>query len=265
MNRRLLDIFLRQSIAVPAGRDMFVIIALLMVLATTPSVGATDGPGDLDTALSLATMLQAARAVIGSSQAVINDPSLGDKGLTGDIVLERTVEKYIEMRDGREPVLDEQTREGRLIRAQMDAIRDVVDANQSSINQPGIAFKGFVPAVFARLTNERFAQMIGQEAEIKVTAPVGLVRNRKARPDEWEANVIETKLLAEDWPHGRVFQAQAINRGRDAFRVLVPEYYSTACLACHGEPKGEIDITGYPKEGGKEGNLGGVISITLYE
>ena len=34
---------------------------------------------------------------------------------------------------------------------------------------------------------------------------------------------------------------------------------------CHGSPQGEIDITGYPKEGGKEGDLGGVISITLYK
>ena len=36
------------------------------------------------------------------------------------------------------------------------------------------------------------------------------------------------------------------------------------CLTCHGEPKGEIDVTGYPKEGGKLGDLGGVISITLF-
>lgn len=257
--------FLRQSLAALKDRDISLIVVLLVVLVTTRGVGATDDPDDLDTALSLATMLQAARSVIGSSQALINDPSLGDKGLTGDAVLERAVSKYIEMRDGNELVLDEQTRQGRLMRAQMDAIRDVVDANQSSINQAGIGFKGFVPAVFARLANERFSQIVGEEAEIKVTAPVEFVRNRKARPDKWETNAIETELLAADWPHGQVFQARAANRGRKAFRVLVPEYYSTACLACHGEPKGEIDITGYPKEGGKEGDLGGVISITLYE
>ncbi len=28
--------------------------------------------------------------------------------------------------------------------------------------------------------------------------------------------------------------------------------------------QGEIDITGFAKEGAKEGDLGGVISITLY-
>jgi hypothetical protein len=66
------------------------------------------------------------------------------------------------------------------------------------------------------------------------------------------------------WPEGQVFTTEAASQGRDAFRVLVPEYYSAGCLACHGEPKGEIDVTGYPKEGGKLGDLGGVISITLF-
>jgi hypothetical protein len=52
--------------------------------------------------------------------------------------------------------------------------------------------------------------------------------------------------------------------GREAFRFLVPEYYQESCLSCHGQPQGELDITGYPKEGGEEGALGGVISVTLF-
>jgi hypothetical protein len=44
---------------------------------------------------------------------------------------------------------------------------------------------------------------------------------------------------------------------------MVPEYYATSCLACHGDPKGSLDVTGYPREGRHEGDLGGVISITL--
>ena len=46
--------------------------------------------------------------------------------------------------------------------------------------------------------------------------------------------------------------------------MLVPEYYTAGCLSCHGEPQGEIDVTGSPQEGGKLGDLGGVISITLF-
>jgi hypothetical protein len=45
--------------------------------------------------------------------------------------------------------------------------------------------------------------------------------------------------------------------------MLVPEYYTVSCLECHGSPKGSLDITGYPREGGKPGDLGGVISITV--
>jgi len=46
---------------------------------------------------------------------------------------------------------------------------------------------------------------------------------------------------------------------------MVPEYYGESCLACHGTPKGKMDITGYPKEGRKLNDLGAVISITLYQ
>jgi len=42
---------------------------------------------------------------------------------------------------------------------------------------------------------------------------------------------------------------------------VAPIYYEKACLACHGEPKGEIDVSGYPKEGHKEGDLAGAITV----
>jgi len=146
----------------------------------------------------------------------------------------------------------------------MAAIVAVTDDNQATINQKGTAFKGFIPAVFARLVSENFNQMAKGEAEAKVTAPPELVRNRKARPDAWEADVMKTKLLSAEWPKGQSYSAVVDTSGRPAFRVAVPEYYAASCLTCHGSPKGEMDLTGYPKEGGKTGDLGAVISITLY-
>jgi general secretion pathway protein A len=44
---------------------------------------------------------------------------------------------------------------------------------------------------------------------------------------------------------------------------MLPLFYSKQCLVCHGNPKGEVDISGYEKEGFKEGDLGGAISIVL--
>ena len=150
------------------------------------------------------------------------------------------------------------------MRAQIAAISEMMDENQATINKHGIGFKGFVPAVFARLVNERFKRQIGREAEIKVTAPMHLVRNRKARPDTWESEAILKKLMSEAWPRGNIFTERTMKGSRPALRVLVPEYYGKGCLSCHGQPKGEIDITGYRKEGGKLGDLAGAISITLF-
>ena len=62
---------------------------------------------------------------------------------------------------------------------------------QATINEKGTGFKGFIPAVFRRLVSETFNGLAENEAVIKVTAPPDLVRNRKARPDAWEKEVIE--------------------------------------------------------------------------
>ena len=220
---------------------------------------------DVETALSLANLLRSARAVISANQDLINDPAIGDKGLTSAVVLDKAFERYQE-KTGNDPrSVDPDTREGRLLAAQIAAIAEVMDDNQASINKQGQGFKGFVPAVFARLANEQFRANIGDLAEIKVTAPKSLVRNRKALPDSWENEVIEQTLMQPNWPAGDFFTAETASGGRDAFRILIPEYYSEGCLKCHGEPSGEIDVTGYPKEGGKLGDLGGVISITLFK
>jgi Protein of unknown function (DUF3365) len=161
--------------------------------------------------------------------------------------------------------VDPKSPQGRLLRAMMAAIVAATVENQGTINEKGTGFKGFIPALFARLVSEHFDQMAKGEAEVKVTAPPELVRNRKALPDPWETDVIKAKLLDPQWPKGQSYSAVVDTNGRPAFRVMVPEYYAASCLACHGEPKGESDITGYPKEGGKLGDLGAAISIILYQ
>ena len=96
-----------------------------------------------------------------------------------------------------------------------------------------------------------------------MTAPEELIRNRKARPDDWEQKTIEGKFLSPGWPKGKSFIQDVEVDGHPALRMLIPEYYSASCLVCHGQPKGQVDVTGYPKEGKAEGDLAGAISITL--
>jgi hypothetical protein len=215
-------------------------------------------------AQNLAEMLRDGRTVISNNQALINDPNLGDKHLTGRVVLDQAVQSYAKATGSDPTTIDPSSRQGRLLGAMMAAIVAATDDNQATINAKGTGFKGFIPAVFARIVSEDFNQRAKGEAEVKVTAPPELVRNRKARPDAWEAEIIKTKLLDAQWPRGQSYSAVVDTNGRPAFRVAVPEYYAASCLACHGTPKGEMDLTGYPKEGGKLDDLGAVISITLY-
>jgi len=245
------------------ARGLAVVLAVSGGLAAAPARAADDS--DATVAAHLAEYLRSARTVISQSQDLINDPAKGDKGLTPDRVIAEASAIY-QKQVGEDPLAtDPASREGRLLRAQMAAIREVIEANEPLINKAGQAFKGFIPATFARLVNESFAAAVGKEARIKVTAPQTLVRNRAARPDAWENAIIEDKFEHGDWPKGQSFSQTADVDGHAAFRMIVPEYYKPSCLTCHGEPKGQMDITGYPKEGGKEGDLGAAISVILFK
>jgi hypothetical protein len=246
------------------GAGFLVLVTLVMSLGLVADRAFGSQSDEIAIALSLAKLLQAGRSVISGNQALINDPSRGNKGLTGDVVLAAAVEKYTKATGVNPEALDSASHQGRLLRAEMASIKEVMDENQALINEKGEGFKGFIPATFARLVTERLQTKIGNEAEIKVTAPPKLVRNRKSRPDAWERSIIESKFLSPDWPRGQLFAQAEPNKGRAAFRVMVPEYYVPSCLSCHGPKKGEMDITGYPKEGASEGDLGGIISITLF-
>lgn len=242
----------------------------MLVRSLTAAVLALGGVGasadePVETGERLAALLRAARTVVAAHQDLINDPSLGEKELDGRRFAAET-EAAFEAAWGAPPLVGiRDTREQRLVEAQLEAIREVVEEHQMLIDEQGVGFKGFIPAVFARLVNERFAEKVGDLARVKVTAPRDLVRNRKARPDEWEGAVIETRFLDPDWRTGDAFWEETEVAGRQAFRMLIPEYYAPACLSCHGGPAGELDVTGYPKEGGREGDLGGAISIVLFQ
>ena len=239
-------------------------LALLGAVLSLSSVSAEE-QSDQIVAARLAEFLRSARTVISQHQDLINDPAKNDKGLTGERVLAEATAIYQKQTGENPAAVDPGSMEGKLLRAQSEAIMDVMAENQGTINKPNVGFKGFIPAIFARLVDEKFQEKAGGQALIKVTAPEDLVRNRKARPDDWEKAVLIDKFAKPDWPKGQAFSEAASVGGRPAFRLIVPEYYKTSCLSCHGVPKGEMDITGYPKEGGKEGDLGAAISVTLFK
>ena len=87
-------------------------------------------------------MLRAARAVISASQARINDPALGPKGLDGKSVLAAAITVY-RTATGTDPLaIDPQSRQGVLLHALMDAIMAVMDREQAHLNTPGVGLQG---------------------------------------------------------------------------------------------------------------------------
>jgi hypothetical protein len=246
----------------PTSTTICAIMAILFIVGMSEANTPTEGDGQI--ANSLATMLRAVRTVISKNQDRINDPNIANKGLDGNKVLSEAVAIYQQSSQLNPNAIDTASLHGRLIRMQMDSIVEVTDVHQETINRQGVGFKGFIPAVFARLVNEAFGRRAAGIAEIKVTAPPQLLRNPKVQPDSWELDIIQSRLSSSSWPKDQAYSAAVAKNGTQAQRTLMPEYYGRSCLACHGDPQGEIDITGFPKEGAHEGDLGGIISITLY-
>lgn len=233
----------------------------VLVLSSLPVPAFADG--DEDTALALATYFRSARAVISKNQANINDASKGDKGLSASAVVAEADKNY--KAAAGQDVSAASGQKAALLKALQGAVSETMNEAQDLINEKGVGFKGFLPAVFAGQVASKFSSSQGGVAEIKLTAPKDYVRNRANRPDKWEEGVIEGKFKSGSHEKGKHISETTQKKGKDAFRLILPEYYGESCLSCHGDPKGELDITGGKKEGGKLGELGGAISVVIYK
>jgi hypothetical protein len=225
--------------------------------------------GDADDALleakQLANMLTAAERVIADNQTLIDDASKGDKGLTADVVMAKAAEHYQAATKEAWPSTEGDSRRARLSRTLVTIMRAVMDKAQPLINEQGKGYKSFIPPIFTDQVAREFCRTMEGVAVIRITAPPELIRNRRHKPDEWEVKVINDQFKAAAWDKNGVFSERADYKGKPGLRLLKPQYYEQSCLACHGEPKGERDMNGGIKEGGKLGDLGGAISVVILD
>ncbi len=213
----------------------------------------------------VASVVIAARGVISANQSLINDASKGDKGLTADVVVRETKKGYLDRTNSELPQADDKTLRGEALGAIIGAVSSTMERAQPTINEKDVGFKGLLPAVFAKQVCDAFNRTMRNRMHVKLTAPHAYIRNRTNRPDEWEASVIEKRFKLPSWVKGTEVSEVAKLGTRSAHRMMVPEYYSASCLSCHGEPKGAIDVTGGRKEGAKLNELGGAVSVAIYQ
>jgi type II secretory pathway predicted ATPase ExeA len=216
-----------------------------------------------ETARLLAVLLDSGRVVVGRAQTTINNPRLEDKGFSSS-VFEGLLRKEFQTRTRHDlhnlaAAHMPESAKPLLLRLSFFMQRAVHEV-QADINKKGIGFKGFIPATFGTQVAERFSKDTG--LKLRQIGPPGTEpRNPNNKPDDEE----ELLLAAVRKNHPRVgdhIVEQQLSEG-SGVRVMLPLFYNRQCLSCHGSPKGEVDISGYEKEGFKEGDLGGAISIVL--
>lgn len=234
------------------------LVATIALGALAARAGAAES-GEEKLARSLAALLVAGRAVVAQNQALINDASRGDKGFTAE-VFGNAVAAELKAKAGIDlAALDPSRADHRRVKALFEAEKQVVAEAQGTINLKGMGFKGFTPAIFGRYTAEKLFAATG--LAIKQTSEK--YRNPVNQPDAFEQKVLR-KLSAPGWEKGKGY-AEIVDTGggKKALRYVQPLYVAPACLSCHGDPKGELDVAGRAKEGYREGELRGAVSVTV--
>lgn len=238
----------------------FLFISLnLVFFLTCPNIGWPQAPREETekTAQHLATLLNVGRLIVERNQTLINDPRMGDKGFTPEVFEHEVVDEFM-----RQTTIDLKQLPSHLFSLAKELLpmllqssKEVVADVQFVINQRGIGFKNFVPATFGSQAARKFSN----RSHVKIKQTALNPRNLKNTPDAYEENVL--KRLATQ-PAVNTSITEWIDNGT-TLRSVTPLYYSQDCLACHGKPRGILDISGYPREGAQEGDLAGAISIQI--
>lgn len=140
--------------------------------------------------------------------------------------------------------------------------RDFIATQQDAFNtEPdgGKKPKKFIPAVFGRLTGEKFAAKTGLVLKQTTLGKGGYKeRNPYNAPDAWEQAAL-AKVTAPTW---KLNEGYGEVVGKE-YRYLKPLYIKQGCLPCHGDPAGEMAAYGHAKEGYKLNEVRGGISIKI--
>jgi Protein of unknown function (DUF3365) len=205
----------------------------------------------------LIELVKIGRVIVSEQMDNINDAAKAEKGFTGDYIAGQVLERFRKHTrlDLRIPNVVPQAN---LYLALVQSAKEVVDEAQPVINRPGISYKGFIPAVFAQRVEDQFYKKSG--IQMKLTSID--YRNQNSKPDDFEAEVL--RMFSDSrHPKGKPYVKNSMVDGRSVLRMISPEYVSQTCLTCHGVPRGKLTMGGMKKDGWKDGDLAGAISIVL--
>lgn len=201
----------------------------------------------METGRLLAILLDSGRVVVGANQALINDKDKGDKGFTPEAFAKQLQGKFkersgVDLTNLADASVPQQAKT--LLPALVESSKKAVANNQEAINKKGTAFKGFTPAHYGTQAAAQFSENTG--VYLKQTTTDALLRNPKNKADDYEAETLK-KFADASYPRQGEKTISATTPDGKFVRLLLPLFYGKACLSCHGEPKGQSDISGYKK------------------
>lgn len=153
----------------------------------------------------------------------------------------------------------ELVQQARALSANMEAVWEFMNHNQDKINYDSAGnfeFKGLQCSIAGRSVGAYFSR----DTDYTVRYVSDTPRNRADEPDAFEQAAIDA-FRAD--PGLTEYYAFADIDGQRVFRYAEPMTLVESCLSCHGEPAGEIDLSGYPREGLPEGYIYGVLSMQI--
>ena len=241
----------------------------VLCAAMTPVAASDDTPpAPHDGSYYLAAMRSSILEVIAENQGLFNrasDGSVKSPLLTPEAIHQRSAEVFREVAGedlapafaGRDP-----ERIANSLGNLLQAGRVVIALSQDLINTEAdgsVVLKKFIPAVFGRLVANNFTGRTGVTLK-QTSLGIGSFgpRNPYNAPDAWEAAALARLAAAGGEANTSIGAVVG-----DTYRLLRPIPIQAACQNCHGEPAGEPDPYGKPKEGYAIGDLRGAISVTL--
>jgi uncharacterized protein DUF3365 len=211
------------------------------------------------TARLLAVLLDSGRNVINEHQVPLDEQGKTGKNFTPDM-FERQLLDVFRSRSGTDLRDLEAARipakAKKLLKELVLVSTQVVAEAQPEINRRDGGLKEFIPAIFGARVATRFTERTNVRLKQTALTP----RNPLNAPDDVERTALEA-FADPSYPLEKVISEVTAESG--SLRLMFPLYTTRKCLDCHGDPKGELDRTGYPREGLRLGQSAGAISVVI--
>ncbi len=167
--------------------------------------------------------------------------------------------------DQRSRVESEMLEQSRMLVSEMDAVWDFVSINQYTINHTSSGDYDF-KSLHCAIAGKAVAVLFTRNTDYSIRFTNLNPRNIFNKPDAYEQEALEGffagEACGESSDNAEVY-GFSDKDGQQVFRYVRTMVYGQECMECHGTPAGEIDVTGYPKEGAQVGDIAGAVSVVM--